>query len=415
MFKKLNFIMVLILSTIFSGNVQAVSPEYRDEWYAYITNPTYTTVFQPNIPPFVEPSMPQIPTCKDGYRCLYDNNGRLSRQFPEESVQGVSNDDLWSVYDEYPYYSYVYDTQGRLKSTFEMEADYNYITENYSYNDAGYMASYVYNSGNGDISYSYGDNGRLLEINNDDAGTAYKFDPTTGNLTEYDDGYGGAYKFDPTTGNVIEYVDDINENKYKFDPITGKIVEYIPRWEFPAYYSYDDAGNLIKIESEGSEATATYEYDENGRRLSETLVISPLLHDGGQPFMFYTTYDENGTETTTYLQNYDCRLSDGSFEYCSVFEDKALIWSEDEQAYLAYEYDGNGYEREYDGNVYTYDVYLNKPLESYRSLENILKHKTIADEESEAENSKPKYRIYTIDEATKASKPTGNTFKLRYR
>jgi len=276
-------------------------------------------------------------------------------------------------------------------------------------------------------------------------------------------------KFDPVTGNKIEeYRYNIGTNAYaKYDPITGNKIEAY-RFSETTYAEYGaENGNVIQPFSgtgkyEKYDATSGMVLEEGEAELNfGSTSTSTFSITSATPETLYTyeTNDQNEiiqikypAEYTNYLDaavSGDCSLdvtiynSDGSEkESFSVYKDddgnisysggSFLKWSEDAQAYIEYtiEVDDDG-------------EYIAQTGKSYSTLMNALNGITVEDEQENPEPSLPSTptttsvqnadgsytiydengkiigfkgkKIYTIEEATLLSKPTGNQLKIRYK
>ena len=176
-------------------------------------------------------------------------------------------------------------------------------------------------------------------------------------------------------------------------------------------YYYDDNGRLIRSEYDTS-SSHDYYYDENGYLIRrDHTPVNLTFNEQGQiverrygtsdEYYIYTYNDNGRIDTSTYY-------SDGNFSYRRE-----------------YSYDENGKQTGYTqynaaGNVtgtytYQFDEYGNITGAYKNGVLQYSNHYTDNYLAKQKAAQRPKKRIYTVDEATKLSKPTGNTFKIRYK
>ncbi len=257
------------------------------------------------------------------YTTSYDELGRITKQ----------------VYDS------TYDVDGE---PFEVHS-----TSEYEYNTWGQLTREIYQA-TGDVStettYTYDDNGRLLVemvLNNrGSSGYFYSYDENgyqTGLVTTVDDEVQSTVEYvRDAEGNVLrsQYMDEtgevvtVTENTYEDGMLTESVSTYggeVSRY----YYTYDENGNMIRSETEGSYGSSitVSVYDEQGR-----LVQNEMSGD-----------DYTGTAVWTYdgdhLVKWESIGSDGSYTV------EEYTYGENGEL-LAVKASGMGYTRT---ETYTYD------------------------------------------------------------
>ena len=331
---------------------------------------------------------------------------------------------------------YYYDSEGRVIKIISGSS-----TTEYTYDSQGNTTSEInsYNNAiNGKTEYVYDSNGNKISQ------TYYA--PYNGSLTPV---YKSEYTYDdhnnPTSQSFYEGVSAIAQNT----PSTTT-----------TSYTYDSNGNMIsKQGGSGYWNNYEYTYDSNG---NQTSAIG--YHDSEQSVKHEWTYDENGRQTSSITYYYDNYIQSEGWVEKQTFEydqNGNLINRKDYISYngvpsdtpsgqTTYAYDQNGnkiledngfskYEWGYDehGNQiwadfynsptavnsgtpsshteYSYDydkygnitaVYRNGVLQGSKHYDSAYLNKQWLGKRK---------LIYTVEEATKLSKPTGNTFKLRYK
>ena len=205
------------------------------------------------------------------------------------------------------------------------------------------------------------------------------------------------------------------------------------------------SGNFSIIHSQNNSLVSKEEYGYNRLKLKETyesgqLVSKEEWNYDSEDYSVYTKTTSDGK--VVYKQdNTDCS---GSLYDCGVWETYdtkgnlisqrcvMAVYDDDPSSAYADYCDMNGIQNNYTDKLFqndyqseverkienTYDengnlLYTEEFL--YVDGQEITDHYKKTVNESSNSESKPVKRIYTIDEATKLSKPTGNTFKLRYK
>jgi len=311
-----------------------------------------------------------------------------------------------------------------------------------------------------DYHYTYDDTtGKLIEYastyaySEDEGGGVetferVKFDPVSGNRTEqliYDTGNNVYLKYDSTSGNITEEYHYQHDHYAEYDSAEGNVIDSYSG--SAAYKKYDPVSGMV-LEGGVSEISIggehnlpsvtestpmwTYNYEKNDEgelvqiRFPASGVenISCPSDDSGECSVSMKIYNSDGSLKSSNTIYYD--------EYDDVFYvgDGTFRWSEETQTFTGQqcvtEYYGDSddpEEREVCSDV------------SYGTLMDMLKGKTIEDEQAkdgkkiynEKDGSYTIYdndnniigyknkRIYTVEEATEVVKPTGNTFRIRYR
>ena len=252
--------------------------------------------------------------------------------------------------------------------------------------------------------------------------------------------YGVTYEDDSGYTQTTEYeADGSTIKKYAYESLD---VGGIFKESYLANYSYDEYDQRIYDE--------TY-YDEDGHIIANAEYRNTYDAEGNLIGDSYIKTDLNGTEL--YRNGYyeDDSIENGAYYLYEEYENGMLSYRESyinengESTYDTYEYFENGMITERDFNYwdendrhdvyqyYTYDENGNLIEESEEVWGNdengdwvmrsskgkMYEHHddgsvTVYDQDGKFIGFKNK-RIYTIEEATKLSKPTGNKFTLRYK
>ncbi len=264
--------------------------------------------------------------------------------------------------------TYTYDENGRLIKEESASKVYTY-----TYNDQNLLVSshlellgsnpmYAYR----DYVYEYDEFNNLIKTTTiQDNGISYS---TISSYT-YDEDGNKLNKKD-SSGNIIE--------TYTYDNQGHMIGTHTSTTD----YTYDTDGNLIRYDmDDGSTSTTTYTYDEHGNLLTEN-----WIYNDGQDVATHTyenIYDEHGN-LIKQINTYDSTING--------------------QGTTVKEYDYDEY-----GNKIAY--YINgRQMDTYSYTDpNWKANKAHRDWLARRK------LIYTVAEAEKLSKPTGNKFRIRYK
>lgn len=308
----------------------------------------------------------------------YDDNGNLIKQ--------INSNSIWS---------YTYDENGN-KITFTSEKNgsiENNTTWTYDRNNNVLTEHQETNSGVWDYAYTYDNKGNLLTSRTDNSDGSYSLQTYT-----YND-----------AGKLINMTNEDNGSSYEYS------------------YTYDDHGNILtQTYNGGSVKNYSYTYDDNGNVLEKV-----ETNDKGKVTRTWT-YDSDGTLTnetsTIWEKNY------AYDEYGNLIHEDYVEtggYTLDTRWNYIYDEKGNvlSMTKSKNGQVvqtesYTYDEYGNVLTKNYDSTEH--NHVTYNNTYSYADPNwkankahrewlSKRKRIYTIEEATKLSKETGNKFMIRYK
>lgn len=286
--------------------------------------------------------------------------------------------------------------------------------EHYTYNDDGFITEY--SNPNFTRELKYGDNGEIQKIEETSNGS-------TTNIRIFDD-----------EGKKIEQHDFQNSDNSRYDYYT----EYNEYGEHTSDYGIAYHGDILINESYD-----TAVLDENGHRIGadrtdyqynyETGKLEMVRHDrwteNGNMYNkeLYYWYDEDGKLISSHYHEEDGTTFDNAYNYRYDYDENGNLISKiqieawhgvfDEQGYTS-SYDQTEsvietYKNTKDGYILAYDGDGNM-IGKYDTLTALLKNKSVEFDPSNPDGRIIR-RIYTIEEAAKVSKPTGNTFRLRYK
>ena len=272
-----------------------------------------------------------------------------------------------------------------------------------TYDAAGHATSTIQYQGEND----YNNNTPMFK-------STYTYD-TAGNRISSTN-YSGADNIasdNPTPSGQYLFTYDANGNQtsYIYYKNADDIASNTP-WQLNRY-TYDENGNLTSwTQYEGADNIASgapisqyrYTYDENGNRIIETEYYSPKrIADNTPTYQRLMTYDENGNRTSGTLL--DCFHK--TCESIPVPDLSSPI-------VCAY-----GYISGCVGDTVTLSdgssvLMQGGDILRYISQTSTDGSTTLYNEDGTIKGFKNK-RIYTVEDAERVSKPTGNTIKLRYK
>ncbi len=278
----------------------------------------------------------------------YNEDGRmLSHLFEDEESR--------------QYEAYSYDELGRVTeyrsdyvSSYDGETYENHSVTRYEYDIWGNLVHEVYEAV-GDVvsetNYTYDDNGNVLVVtflNNAGTGAYYYTYDDNGYEIKYVSTYEDEVLYTEEyirgeDGSILESreidgngeVTSVTQNIYEDGRLTEEHTTSGDYW-YNAYYTYDDAGNVIRLNTDTPYGLSTYTtiYDEAGRPVQEELV------SGDYNSITVRSYDEAGN-----LLRSEYTTSDGSYSL------QEYTYDEDGNV-LTDVYSGVGYSRT---ATYTYD------------------------------------------------------------
>ena len=187
----------------------------------------------------------------------------------------------------------------------------------------------------------------------------------------------------------------------------------------PSYYylyNYDENGNVLKYTQYNSSNDSyrleyVHEFDENGRMITNTAYNRNHVVAYRQEY----TYDENGRKLSmTRYNGEDNVLS----EHPIAAEQTKYVYDNNGRLVKTIYYEGednilNQMPTSETLYAYDYDRYGNVTAEYQNGIlmNSYIYHPDYLKKQWEKNHK----RIYTVEEAERVSKPTGNTFKLRYK
>ncbi|MBR2299164.1 MAG: hypothetical protein IJ870_01145 [Alphaproteobacteria bacterium] len=206
------------------------------------------------------------------------------------------------------------------------------------------------------------------------------------------------------TANKYDYVYDeenniIQETNTKFE--NGKIADYANAITITAFDVYANPISETIKDSSGeinSTSSNSYTYDEAGHRIGDFTRItqSKYCMEDGQCDVF----ESKDVMTPFYT-------ADGKLSYYAPSKSFNTIYTYDADGKLIAKTEGLYENDEYVSTTYTYEYDLSGRQIVYLDGKKI----GVFDKDGNPYQR----RIYTIEEAAAISKPTGNTFKLRYK
>ena len=229
----------------------------------------------------------------DNTQYTYDELGRPVKQV-QDSVYSYDNGESW---EDHSTTTYEYDVWGNLAKEV-CQATGDVVTEtSYTYDDNGNLliSETLNNAGRSAVYYSYDDNGYQIKV-------VYTNDDVVTDVEEY---------IRDAEGTIIKQVASTGDGEVyacaEFTVSDGLVTEETRSFGEEVYfyaYTYDERGNLIRIESQDPYGTTvtTRIFDEEDREVQEE-----TTYDGGSSLSVWT-YDERGL-----LVRYERTDSDGYY------------------------------------------------------------------------------------------------------
>ena len=209
-----------------------------------------------------------------------------------------------------------YDLNGNALTV--TDANGNVTTNTYDYLNRILIANTVHSndsSKNVNKSYEYDEMGRVQCININNEQTLYLYDDLGRKITE-----------ESSTGFKGYYYEGISQNVSSY--FIGRNHQIVYE---NIFYTYDDEMRVVQVK-EGGNLTASYAYDENGNKISETLANGVV-----------STYSYNACNKVTKLVTKSGKFDISSYEYsyyldgsdaCKVRNENGIIET------TSYDYDG---------------------------------------------------------------------------
>ncbi|MBR2300198.1 MAG: hypothetical protein IJ870_06490 [Alphaproteobacteria bacterium] len=331
----------------------------------------------------------------------YDSNNNL--------VSATGGDGSRSVYTTGlgGYYSYGTDSQGNRTIT----ANYGGGTVRvYTYNDDGILIKEDYDS-NRNGQYK---NGERETINYDDNGafvssSSYRYDTDHGlddtatyNVTYNDEGgYVSKFRNDSDYDGSWYTVEDTftRDTNYVFDDGTTGVKETHMTLSTSPQESYKPL------------TETSYYYNDDGKKVMD-YTQTTNLYDNHVFNVSLNLYDENENYIGTGHMGEDGRIADKKISTSTGYLEE--IYTRDENGNITSVLE-NTYDKKNNllsSRTKTYHEDGSYDVES--SDGSVTRYDKNGREIKEAKPHTPK-RIYTVEEASAVSKPTGNTFRLRYK